>query len=31
MKENAAKVVTEFSNYILQLNTSGHKKILIRL
>lgn len=30
-KENAAKVVTEFNNYILQLSTSGHKKILIRL
>lgn len=30
-KENAAKVVTEFNNYILQLSTSGRKKIVIRL
>lgn len=30
MKENA-KVVTELNNYILQLSTSGRKKILIRL
>lgn len=31
MKENAAKVVTEFNYYILQFSTSGRKKILIRL